>query len=85
MKARPRTVCVRCLRLEGGPPLRGYWHAIWRHGWRGFVNVLLERNAQTDPPVFVAGLVAAGMALAVLAYAVVGSAAQTAVELLFTR
>lgn len=85
MKARPRLVCARCLRLEDGPPLTAGWHALWRHGWRGFVDVLLDRNAKTDPAAFVAGLLAAGMVLAVLAYAVLGSVLQSAGELLFNR
>lgn len=81
MKSQPRTLCSRCIRLYGGPPLAVGWHALCRHGWRHFAEVLFEINARTDPSAFVAALLAAGAGLAVVAYAALGTALHRVVEL----
>ncbi len=74
--------CYGCEMVAGNPLALG-WHSLTRHGWRRFVDVLLDRNAGTDPAKFVAALLAAGAALAVAVLAVLGAAVR-AVAALFT-
>lgn len=77
-----KAVCYRCHMVREAP-IDLAWHALWRHGWARFTDVLLEVNAGTRPDRFVAAVLAAGGVLA-LAVGTVLTAAFRAVVALFT-
>ncbi len=58
------------------------WHTLYRHGWRKFVDVLLELNTTTDPARFIVAVFAAGAAAAVAALALLAAAVRAALALL---